>query len=347
MQKVVKDRNINIDLVKVIAVFSVISIHFFLNNNFYHQPVNNLSMVILSIFRMLFTVCVPLFLIVTGYLMKDKQLNKKYYFGVLKTYFIYLIITIMILLYQKLFMGIDIGIKSIISHVVSFDVGYCWYIEMYLGLFILIPFLNILYNNINSRRVKQYLIMSMMFVTTIPAFVDSMYSIFPNWWVGIYPITYYFIGCYLREYKIDLSKFKLLLIIFGFWILGGAFSVWRNYNINFVNGDNWNNIFTFGLSISLFIFINNINFNKVKSFVKKIIIKISELSLGIYLSSYIADDIVYEHIFSGDLCNIKYYFVIVPIVFAISFIISFIANIMYKIIDKLVINKIKSRVIND
>ena len=347
MKKVVKSRNVNIDLIKAIAVFSVISIHFFLNNNFYHQPVNNLSMIILSIFRMLFTVCVPLFLIVTGYLMKDKQLNKKYYFGVLKTYFIYLIITVMILLYQKLYMGIDVGMRSAISHIVSFDVGYCWYIEMYLGLFIIIPFLNILYNNIALKKMKLYLIISMMFVTTIPAFVDSMYSIFPNWWVGIYPITYYFVGCYLSEYKIEMSKIKLLLIILGFWILGGAFSVWRNYNINFINGDNWNNIFTFGLSVSLFALIININLAKTKSFVKKMIVKISELSLGIYLASYIADDIVYEHIFSGDLCNIKYYFMIVPIVFLISLLISYIANIMYKIVDSLVISKIKSKVINN
>lgn len=30
-----KKRNINIDLIKCIAVFSVISVHFFLNNGFY------------------------------------------------------------------------------------------------------------------------------------------------------------------------------------------------------------------------------------------------------------------------------------------------------------------------
>ena len=28
--------------------------------------------------------------------------------------------------------------------------------------------------------------------------------IIPDWWVNIYPLTYYFLGCYLREYKFNL-----------------------------------------------------------------------------------------------------------------------------------------------
>ena len=37
---------------------------------------------------------------------------------------------------------------------------YSWYIEMYLGLFLLIPFLNILYNNLASQRHKQILVIT-------------------------------------------------------------------------------------------------------------------------------------------------------------------------------------------
>ena len=74
-----KKRNINIDLIKCIAVFSVISVHFFLNTNFYNTPVVGNKMYIAVFFRTLFMICVPLFIITTGYLMKNKELNKKYY----------------------------------------------------------------------------------------------------------------------------------------------------------------------------------------------------------------------------------------------------------------------------
>ena len=77
-----KKRNINIDLIKCIAVFSVLSVHFFKNTDFYNKTITN-SLYLGVFFRTLFMICVPLFLITTGYLMKNKELNKKYYFGCL------------------------------------------------------------------------------------------------------------------------------------------------------------------------------------------------------------------------------------------------------------------------
>lgn len=77
-----KKRNINIDLIKSIAVFSVISVHFFLNVGLYEIIINSSNMYIAIFFRTLFMICVPLFIITTGYLMKDKTLSKKYYLGI-------------------------------------------------------------------------------------------------------------------------------------------------------------------------------------------------------------------------------------------------------------------------
>ena len=341
------NRNVNIDLIKCIAVFSVVSIHFFLNTGFYLKTVDNSHMIMLGVLRTLFTICVPLFLIVTGYLMKNKELNKAYYFGVIKTLFIYIIITTMILLYNRFYLGSSIGIKQYIKHLLEFDVGYCWYIEMYIGLFILIPFLNILYNNISSKHNKLILILSMMFLTTIPAFIDPIIVIFPNWWVHIYPITYYFVGCYLREYRVNISYFKLILSFLILFALGSTVIIVQSYGNKFINGDNWNNLFTFGMSIVMFILIINLNLEKANRFIKKIIIKTSELSLGIYLSSYIADCIIYDEVFKGYLLGIKYYFMLVPLVFVISLIISFVANTIYKIIDKLIVDKLKTKLLEN
>ena len=32
------------------------------------------------------------------------------------------------------------------------------------------------------------------------------YNLIPDWWINIYPLTYYFIGCYLKEYQIKMKK---------------------------------------------------------------------------------------------------------------------------------------------
>lgn len=76
-----KERNINIDLIKCVAVFSVISVHYFSNIGLYKDLIIGNRMYIGVMFRTLFMICVPLFIIVTGYLMKNKTLSKKYYFG--------------------------------------------------------------------------------------------------------------------------------------------------------------------------------------------------------------------------------------------------------------------------
>ena len=83
-----KKRNVNIDLVKCIAVFSVISVHFFANTGFYDKTISGSNMHIAVLFRTLFMICVPLFMIVTGYLMKNKILSKKYYLGISSLYFL-------------------------------------------------------------------------------------------------------------------------------------------------------------------------------------------------------------------------------------------------------------------
>lgn len=72
-----KKRNINIDLIKCIAVFSVISVHYFANVGLYKTIIEENKMYIGIVFRTLFMICVPLFIITTGYLMKNKMLSKK------------------------------------------------------------------------------------------------------------------------------------------------------------------------------------------------------------------------------------------------------------------------------
>ena len=92
-------------------------------------------------------ICVPLFLITTGYLMKNKELNKKYYFGISRVLIIYLLNALMYIGYNILYLKEPVSIKFIASSILNFSTGYSWYIEMYIGLFLMIPFINLIYNN--------------------------------------------------------------------------------------------------------------------------------------------------------------------------------------------------------
>ena len=350
-----KERNINLDLIRVLAVISVLSVHFFLNNEYYLNKMLGEKMFLMTLVRTFFMICVPLFIILTGYLMNKKQLSKEYYKGISKILYIYIFISICCLIYRYIFLNVDFSIKQAIFSVLSFEAApYSWYIEMYIGLFLLIPFLNLIYSNLENKKSKLILLITLLILTCLPSILNiynfdsvrwffnpslsSNYQLLvPKYWVSIYPITYYFIGSYISEYGFNIrKKLNFILIIVAVLILG-AFNYYRSYNSQFVFGiySDWGSLQNTLLSCLVFGFLLNLNLSKISVFSKKVIIKISELSLGIYLSSWIFDNAFYPR-FNAMIPEItsrmNYFFIIVSLVFICSFTVSFMADYSYKII---------------
>ena len=71
-------RNLNMDLIRVMACFLVISVHFFPNTSFYAQPIVGGPMFALTFIRNFSMSCVPLFMILTGYLSRHFVYDKKH-----------------------------------------------------------------------------------------------------------------------------------------------------------------------------------------------------------------------------------------------------------------------------
>ena len=72
-------RNPAADIIRILAFFLVVSVHFFLNNGFYSYIVEGKRMYIMTLMRSFCIICVPLFLTLSGYLLRRKQLEKNYY----------------------------------------------------------------------------------------------------------------------------------------------------------------------------------------------------------------------------------------------------------------------------
>lgn len=338
-----KKRNINIDLVKCVAVFSVISVHFFANVGLYKNLIVGNKMYIGVIFRTLFMICVPLFMLTTGYLMKNKILNKKYYFGVLRVLIIYILSTLLYLAYDAIYNDGIFNVKYVIKSILGINVGYSWYIKMYLGLFLLIPFINLIFNNLKDKKQKQILILTMLTLTSFQGIFNIKYILIPDWWISIYPLTYYFIGCYLREYKVNINKYLNVILFIVVLIISGLINIYFSKGNKFVWGtyNDWGSIFNLLLSVLVFIFIINIDFSKIPVKLKRIITKVSELSLGIYLTSAIVDDFLFFHYFENvDFFSIGGYFKIVPLVLVLSTSLSMILNVIYKVVDKYIVKRL-------
>ena len=85
-----------IDIIKILAAFFVVSIHFFLYSGVYYVPIQSKEYIAPIAMRWLVYTCVPLFMIATGYLMKNKKFSGKYYLGLIKIIVIYIVVSILL-----------------------------------------------------------------------------------------------------------------------------------------------------------------------------------------------------------------------------------------------------------
>ena len=324
-----------LDIVRVFAIFCVIAGHFFLNTPFMKTTFSGASMFIQAVFRNLFEIGVPLFLMLTGYLNINKTVSKKYYRGMVRVLVAYLLYSIITILFRKYYIHDDISAVGWVKKILDFSaINYGWYIEMWIGLFLLTPFLNVIYKNLNDQRTKQVLIATLFLITAVPSLTNRYEQhIFPDWWQTIWPLLFFFIGCYIREYRPTISVPKGLAIVLGISLINPLFNVLfvKNHTLIQITGGLDG---VFGVIIAVIAFLLLYQRDVENTATKKILAKISFLSLDMYLLSYMFDLLVYpilkDRFFVSQGQFGIYFFIAVPAVFLLSLVASFICSPIIK-----------------
>lgn len=308
-----KTRNPAMDIVRIVAVLCVIGIHFFYHSGYYYTINDNVTMYFATVLRTFFSVCVPLFMILSGFLLCNKTLKKGYYSGIRKTIIVYILVAVACMIYKSCIGTYTLTPLTFFTGIFDFTgANYSWYIEMYIGLFLLIPFLNIIYKNLDGRKQKNILLITMIALTILPSVFNSfkydslewwanpasdtnLQKLIPNWWVGIYPITYYFTGCYIREFGTKIKSRYLIIALVAAIFAFGSFNFYRSYGVTFIT-DNyvyWSGIEPYVMSVLLFLIIKNLKLENINVKTKFVLWKISDLVLGTYLLSFIFDSVYY------------------------------------------------------
>lgn len=349
-----QNRDYSLDLIRCFAVFSVISVHFFRNTGYYNVPLEGEKLLLMTMARSFFMVCVPLFIMLTGYLQNKKTVCMKYYMGIFRILVTYLLASLACLLFRHA-AGEDFTIYNITNDILGYTMApYGWYVEMYLGLFLLTPFLNVLWNNLSDKKQKHYLILTMIILTTLPSICNILHfdeynspneaptylKLLPFWWKGMWPVTYYFLGCYIQESQTATKKIVKLPVILLLTITTGIFNFCFSKPGVFVWGiwSDWFSLPVVALSVLVFIFLLNIDTARFPVFLKKLLYRISTLSFGAYLVSYIFDKIFYD-ILNANIKTvtdkIPYFFVIVPIILIYSLALSYLLDLIWKCIQRI------------
>lgn len=319
-------RDIGLDITRIIAFLCVPCVHFFANSDYYSMPTEGGTMYLMTVLRGFFMVCVPLFIILSGYLMISKRISmdKKgimsFYTKLSKVLITYLLASVILMAFQIFYQDVEFSLKTILFGLLKYDF-YAWYINMYIGLYLLIPFLNAMWRGIGEDNKSGHAVLvGVLIVLTILPSVVNVYDFFtpgalmhpntsttqnaivPDWWNNIYPITYYFIGAYLRSH-VDSKKFTTWKLCVAFVLSGvlfGLYNIWRCNHILFIwgNWSYWNSYQCVIMAVLAFMIINSVKYPRLSSRAEKVIGLISGLTLGAYLVSWMPDQIVHNELIS-------------------------------------------------
>ena len=86
--KPAENRNPALDVIRCVACFGVVAVHFLLKSGFYGEPVAGGRMIAMVFYRAAFMYCVPLFMILSGYLLCRKKLEWGFYKRIGKVLFV-------------------------------------------------------------------------------------------------------------------------------------------------------------------------------------------------------------------------------------------------------------------
>lgn len=326
------NRFYRIDLLRIIAFILVVFLHYWSFQGLYDIQLVGAKPFVHLLFRNFAMICVPIFIVITGYLNCHKTPGKNYLFGLKKVVFVYLLCSVVISFATLIYHKGKVSLVSEFLKILRFDgSGYAWYVEMYIGLYMIIPLLNICWQKVDHK----YILFVISCLTIIPDSINwydfsqghvllstSYNKICPEWWDGCYPLFYYFIGCYLREHGWILKKSVSALIILISDILMTVTCFIASNKGLFVWGkwQDYSSIFVVAMVVCFFGLLcppsNRSNY-AMNDQLHKMLINISEATYGAYLLSYLFDNTIYtigNRIFCLSPTNAWLCFLYVPII---------------------------------
>ena len=222
--------------------------------------------------------------------------------------------------------------------------GYAWYFEMYIGLFLLIPFLNMIYSGIKTRNGKLFLIATLAFLTFVhdtvigfSPYYDASEStlslhVSPTFFKSIYPFTYYFLGAFISEFKLRLTVINRIILgiaapVIPTVIITLFSNIRGGYAWYLLNGFQTLTVCITALAIFLAFYDIDIKFKPITL----PLAVVSACSFEIYLFSYLYDTVVYT---GTDFAKAHNIVVVIIAVFAASFASSILLKLLLKPINK-------------
>jgi len=295
-----QQRDLNLDLIRAAAAAMVVAVHFFLNCGFYEVPLMGAGMVAATVVRTALMVCVPLFVLLTGYLRGGKGWSPGYYRRLGRILMTYLLCSLVCLAFRTFYLGEALTALDWLRGILHFDgAPYGWYVEMYIGLFLLSPFLNAMWNALEERA-QWALLLTVAALTFLPSLGNLLWHtriglrLLPEWWRQLWPVGYYLLGMALRRRPLKLTWPAALILALLSALAGAVLHIWGNWGepVAYFELTYYDGFFTAVAAVVLFSAMLCWDVARWPAVVRSCVSKVAELSFAIYLLSYLPDQLL-------------------------------------------------------
>jgi len=290
-----RERNLNLDIIRAAAIFLVLVAHVFISIGYPGESLRGAVDILPLSLWIISHACIPMFLMLSGWLAKDKTLSARYYLGLVRIVVVYVICSALCVVFRGVYLHEPIGLRYALGSIINFYAcDYAWYACMYIGLFLLIPFLNLIYNGLESKGKRLALICTMFALSSLPSLMNQHIQLYSIWWDRLFPITYYFLGAYLCDYRPRISAGKALLLTLAALFVFSAFDVFMYKDhaaaILAVTNEHYQ---VFFVGLLAFVAMLGIDAASLPRGLSRAIVRISELSYAVYLLSWISDTFIH------------------------------------------------------
>ena len=333
------NRIVYLDVLRVIACFSVIMIHS--SGPYVVKDIGSLNFWIGNIIDGLARIGVPLFVMISGALMLDENYpfsTQKHVKRIARMVGFFIFWSVLYCLVFDIAMAVIIHESiDIMAIIVSILKGYyhLWFVYLIIGLYLIVPLLRLWVNEKNKKYVEYFIVLSLIFTYILPQ-VISIGSNYSSYFVQLNDVlenslalkyvggytTYFLLGWYLNHFDLKnkrmiylLGIVGLLITIIGTYILsqttGKALQMYDGLYINVLFQ-----------AVAMFVLMKERFKNKPSN---RLILSVSKYSLGIYA---IHASVVFVMCYILEKINMDHAFINIPLIFITSFVFSYFCSFL-------------------
>lgn len=280
---------VNFELLRIISMVMIVTLHFLgFGGILSRLQTGDPKYYLANIIEYACIIAVNLYVMITGYFCINKKIRPKKILYLEIEMIFYLVFIYCCAIVN----GIEkFEVEKFIKNFFPYITKQYWFLTAYMSLYLMIPIVNKIVSNIEKKEYKYFLIIILSILSVAATLypknsilnVSSGYSI-------VWFITVYLIGGYIKLYYSEhkFNSIKLISNYIGMIAVHMAID-WLSFKINKFellgdyreNSLNYNNIITLIEACALFLLFKQINIKNV--FMQKVILAISQLTLGVYL----------------------------------------------------------------